>query len=424
MPFLRLRAVSLTFTRQSFHLRPPATTPTAYLTAKATMPIPSAGPIKVLHIINDLSVGGAEMMLYKFLSGADFSSYHPTVISLGRRSALDARIEELGVRVYHINMRPSKLPTPRQVWQLMSAVQRIRPHVIQCWMYHSCLAAELARMAVRHLPVVWSLHSCNNDLSLEKRMTVTIIRLCRLLSRRAAKIIYVSEESRRQHERMGYCVKNSVVIPNGFDMTSFAPSTEARASVRAELGVSDDQLLIGLVGRFHPMKDHINFLLAAKMLSNEYNAAHFLLVGREVDARNHVLRRHVAAWGLEGRAHLLGERHDIARLIAASDISSLSSSYGESFPLVVGEAMACGVPCVVTDVGDSAKIVGPTGLVVPPRNPAALAQAWRELIHLGSDGRAQLGVAARERIRENFMLASVTAQYETLFKSVLPPAAA
>jgi glycosyltransferase involved in cell wall biosynthesis len=375
----------------------------------------------VLHIINDLSVGGAEMMLYKFLSGADFSSYSPTVISLGRRSKLDARIEALGVPVYHIGMRPSKLPTRRQLWQLVSAVHRIKPQLIQGWMYHGCLAAELSRaVAARQAPVVWSIHSCNNDLTLEKRLTVTFIRLCRRLSARATKIIYVSEESRRQHEAMGYCARNSRVIPNGFDMTSFAPSTEARASVRAELGVSEDHLLIGLVGRFHPMKDHINFLLAATMLSKEFPASQFLLVGREVDAGNHVLRRHVAAWGLEGRAHLLGERNDIPRLIAASDISSLSSSYGESFPLVVGEAMACGVPCVVTDVGDSAKLVGPTGLVVPPRNPAALAQAWRELIHLGSDGRAQLGQAARERIRENFMLASVIAQYEALFRSVLP----
>jgi glycosyltransferase involved in cell wall biosynthesis len=381
---------------------------------------PSAEPISVLHVINDLSVGGAEMMLYKLLSGGDSRGFRRSVISLGRRSTLDPRIEALGVPVYNIDMRPSMPPTPGQLLRLFSAVRRVKPDLIQGWMYHGCLAAELARAgAARGARVVWSVHSCNSELSLEKRMTAAIIRLCARLSARPAKIIYVSEASRRQHEAMGYRPENSRVIPNGFDTTHFAPSTEARAAVRAELGVSEDHLLIGLVGRFHPMKDHLNFLRAAALLSEDYHAARFLLVGREVDADNPVLRRLIARWGLAGRAHLLGERGDIPRLIAASDICSLSSSYGESFPLVVGEAMACGVPCVVTDVGDAAKLVGTTGLVVPPRNSEALAEAWRELIRLGSAGRAQLGEAARERVRENFQLASVIAQYEALFSSVL-----
>jgi len=360
------------------------------------------------------------MMLYKLLSHGDPRGFRPAVVSLGRRSTLDARIEALGVPVYRIGMRPSSPPTPRQLGRLYSAVRRFKPDVIQGWMYHGCLAAELARAsAARRAPVVWSVHSCNDDLTLEKRMTAAIIRLCARLSSRPARIIYVSEASRRQHEAMGYSPENALVIPNGFDTTRFAPSTEARAAVRAELGVSEDELLIGLVGRFHPMKDHINFLRAASLLSEDNHAARFLLVGREVDADNPVLRRLLARWGLEGRAHLLGERSDIPRLIAASDICSLSSSYGESFPLVVGEAMACGVPCVVTDVGDAAKLVGPTGLVVPPRDSEALAEAWRELIRLGSAGRAQLGEAARERVREHFHLAAVTGQYEALFRSVL-----
>lgn len=360
------------------------------------------------------------MMLYKLLSHGDSRGFRPAVISLGKRSTLDARIEALGVPVYNIGMRPSKLPTPGQLRRLVSAVRQVNPDVIQGWMYHGCLAAEFARtFAARGAPVIWGLHSCNNDLTLEKRLTAAIIRLCGRLSARPAKIIYVSEASRQQHEAMGYHAQNAHVIPNGFDTTHFAPSTEARAEVRAELGVEEDHLLIGLVGRFHPMKDHINFLRAASLLSADYHAARFLLVGREVDADNPVLRRLLVRLGLEGRTHLLGERNDISRLIAASDICSLSSSYGESFPLVVGEAMACGVPCVVTDVGDAAKLVGPTGLVVPPRDSEALAEAWRELIRLGSAGRAQLGEAARARVRENFHVASVTAQYEALFRSVL-----
>lgn len=377
-------------------------------------------PIRLLHVISDLSVGGAEMMLYKLLSGADTGRFRPAVVSLGRRGTLDERVEALGIPVHNIGMRPARLPSPAELRRLASVVRRIAPDLIHGWMYHGCLAAQLARAtAARRARVVWSIHSCNDDLTLEKRLTASIIRLCGRLSRLPARIIYVSEESRRRHERMGYRAAGARVLPNGFDVTHFAPSSEARAAVRAELGVSEDHLLIGLVGRFHPMKDHINFLRAASLLSEDYHAAHFMLVGREVDGENGTLRDLVARWGLEGRAHLLGERGDVHRLIAASDICSLSSSYGESFPLVVGEAMACGVPCVVTDVGDAARLVGETGLVVPPQDSEALAEAWRELIRLGPPGRIQLGEAARERIRENFLLASVIARYEALYREVL-----
>ena len=384
------------------------------------MPKSNGEKIGVLHVINDLSIGGAEMMLYKLLSGADTGRFRHAVVSLGRPSKLDERVEALGVPVQHIGMRPAKPPTPTQLWRLASVVRRPAPDLIHGWMYHGCLAAGLARAtAARRAPTVWSVHSCNDDLTLEKRMTAAIIRLCGRLSRSPARIVYVSEESRRRHEAMGYRAGRAVVIPNGFDMTHFAPSSEARAAVRAELGVSEDHLLIGLIGRFHPMKDHINFLRAAALLSEDYPAARFLLVGREVDDYNPTLRGLIAECGLEGRAHLLGERADVHRLIAASDICSLSSSYGESFPLVVGEAMACGVPCVVTDVGDAGVLVGETGLVVPPQDSAALAEAWRELIRLGPPGRIRLGEAARERIRENFLLASVIARYEALYREVL-----
>jgi glycosyltransferase involved in cell wall biosynthesis len=357
------------------------------------------------------------MMLFKLLSGVDKRRFTTTVISLGRRSKLDKRIEALNIPVLNMDMKLGKVPTPRQIWRLLTTLRRLRPDLMQGWMYHGSLAAHLCASTVaRGAPELWTIHSCNYDLTLEKRLTSTIIRLCGWLSASPAKIIYVSEASRLQHEAMGYRGDKSQVITNGFDTAQFAPSPQARAAVRAELGMRDDQFLIGLVGRFHPMKDHLNFLRAAALLSEDNGAAQFLLAGREVDNGNQTVRRLLGKWNLEGRVHLLGERADTHNLIAALDVCSLSSSYGESFPLVVGEAMACGVPCVVTNVGDAAELVGTTGIVVPPRNPEALAQAWKKLIHLGPRGRAQLGEAARERIRENFLLAPVTTQYEALWE--------
>ena len=138
-----------------------------------------------------------------------------------------------------------------------------------------------------------------------------------------------------------------------------------------------------------------------------------------VDGRNGELRRLIHELGLERRTHLLGERHDIPRLTAALDVLSLSSRYGESFPIVIGEAMACAVPCVVTDVGDASWIVGDTGRTVPPRDAHALADAWAEMIDLGGEGRAALGRAALSRVKEFFPVKSVVRRYEVLYEDVL-----
>jgi glycosyltransferase involved in cell wall biosynthesis len=250
-------------------------------------------------------------------------------------------------------------------------------------------------------------------------MTLMMVRLCAPLSRLPSDIIFVSQSSRSEHKRFGYRIENSRVLPNGIDTHLFVPSNAARLSVRQELGLPEDAFLIGLVGRYHPMKDHNNFLKAAAQLLKVHPDLHFMLIGRGINPWNKALQGAIQDAGLRNQIHLLGERTDTPRLSAALDIFTLSSSYGESFPNVIGEAMACGVPCVVTDVGDASWIVGETGRVVPRRDPAALAEGWRELIALGEAGRKALGNAARLRVMESFPLESVVAQYEALYESAL-----
>ena len=172
------------------------------------------------------------------------------------------------------------------------------------------------------------------------------------------------------------------------------------------------------------MKDHINFFQAAALIVNDYPQVNFVLAGTDVDFNNSTLTELITELNLANRVHLLGERRDINRIIPALDILSLSSAFGEAFPLVVGEAMSCGVPCTVTDVGDSALIVADTGRVVPPQNSVALADAWKDLISIGDKGREALGKAARERIITSFSLESVVNRYEklyeTAFSNVIP----
>jgi glycosyltransferase involved in cell wall biosynthesis len=208
-----------------------------------------------------------------------------------------------------------------------------------------------------------------------------------------------------------------VVIPNGFDTRTFRPDVEARLALRQELRLNPDALLIGLAARFDPTKDHDNFLRAAAILAHAFPNVGFVLCGANIDAHNVALVQQIASLGLTQRCYLLGRRPDMPGIHAAMDLAT-SSSLSEAFPLAIGEAMACGVPCVATDVGDSALIVGPTGRIVPPREPAALAAAWSGLLAAGPTARQRLGRDARRRIEDMFELGTITRRYEALYESI------
>ncbi|MEC4817421.1 MAG: glycosyltransferase [Scytonema sp. PMC 1069.18] len=376
--------------------------------------------IVVLHIITGLSTGGAERMLYSLLSKINRLRFQPVVISLIDRGSYGDRIEALSIPVYTINMRQGIPPTPDVIWRLARLVHQIKPDLIQGWMYHGNLAAQLAHLFLKKQSTsLWSIHHSISSLKNEKKMTSAIIKWCAYLSQLPSKIIFVSKTSKLQHEALGYCSKNNHILPNGFDTSLFTPSVETRLSVREELHLPKDSLLIGLFGRYHPMKDHANFIQAAALLLKDYPDIHFLLAGTDINQDNQSLYQLIQDLGVFHQMHLLGERNDMARLTAALDVATSSSAYGEAFPMVIGEAMSCGVPCVVTDVGDSPWIVGNTGRVVPPKQPEALASAWKELIVLGSDGRHTLGQAARNRILQSFSLEKVVAQYENLYETAL-----
>jgi glycosyltransferase involved in cell wall biosynthesis len=378
-----------------------------------------AGQVKIAHVITGLNTGGAETMLYKLLSGMDRGTFEARVVSLTDVGPVGEKIRALGVPVRALGMRRG-VPDPRGVWQLTRWLKEDKPNLVQTWMYHADLVGGLAARLAGNIPVVWGVRHSNLDPGGNKRTTIWTAKACARLSHRLPiRIVCCSETSRAVHTELGYAHKKMVVIPNGFDLTAFKPDPAARESVRQELGISKDALLIGLVGRFDPQKDHRNFVAAAARLSAAYPEVHFPLCGDGATWDNAELAGWIEAAGIRQRFHLLGRREDMPRLTAALDIASSSSSYGEGFPNIIGEAMACGVPCVVTDVGDSAFIVGDTGLVVPPRDPDALATAWRKLIELGPEGRRRLGAVARRRVEERFSLPTVVSQYQKLYRGVI-----
>lgn len=371
--------------------------------------------MRILHVITGLPVGGAELMLLKLLR-ANAAHCEPCVISLGPEGKIGVEISKLGIPVHSLNLRRF-FPNPAAVGSGLSAAQRFRPHLIQGWMPHGNLMAMLAGMWLPiGVSVVWNIRNSLNDLNNERRMTAAAIRLGAALSWYPAKIIYNSHVAAIQHEGIGYRRAKTVIIPNGFDCQMFRSSADARSSVRAELGIRDDALLVGLIARYHPMKDHAGFLRAAGRVAQRYLDVYFLLAGTGVVAQEPQLMRAVTEAKLQDRVFLLGERSDIARLTAALDISCSASAWAEGFSNAIGEAMASGVPCVVTDIGDSTYIVSDTGVSVPPSQPEMLAKAIGDLIDAGPDYRRNLGIAARQRIETQFSLESVAHRYEDLYR--------
>jgi glycosyltransferase involved in cell wall biosynthesis len=375
-------------------------------------------PLKLLYIISDLSIGGAEMALFRLLEKTDLRRFEPIVVSLINQGCLSQQIEALGIPVHTLGMKPGK-PSLVGLCRLVALINKLEPKLIVGWMHHSCVAAEVANWFTRRrVPTVWSLHYAMTAGSGLTKLTAAVLKTGRVLSRFPSRIIYVSKTGERHHERASYQMDRSCVIPNGIDVKRFKPSQQARTAVRNELGLSEHEVLIGLVGRYHPMKDHANFLKAASLIAKNYPKVHFVLIGRGVDKDNQNLQSTIDLLNLRGRVHLLGERHDTDVLSGALDIFSLSS-YDESCPNVIGESMACGVPCVVTDVGDAGYLVGDTGTLVPPRDSSALARAWEEMLAIAPHERRELGQRARARILERFPIERIAQEYGSLFEAVV-----
>lgn len=371
-------------------------------------------PATILHLITGLASGGAEMMLYKLVSGMDRQRFRPVVVSLTTGGAVAERIADLGIPVHSLGMRRGQ-PTPQSLWWLATLLRRERPAILQTWLYHADLLGLLVAPLAGGMPVIWNVRSSNMDMSHYSRLSAWTVRACARLSQHPRAVVINSATGRAFHERSGYRPREWALIPNGFDLQQFRPDAAARAATRAELGIPPDAFAVGLMARRDPMKDHPTFLRAAALLRHRHPEVHFILAGQGVTSEDPELRRLIEAGDLGAHAHLLGERRDMPQLLAALDVASLTSTFGEGFPNVVGEAMACAVPCVVTDAGDAAAIVGDTGFVVPFRDPAAIAAAWERLIDLPPEERQALATRARQRVAEHYSLAAIIGQYEDLY---------
>jgi glycosyltransferase involved in cell wall biosynthesis len=374
--------------------------------------------ISVTHLITGTSAGGAETMLHRLVSWTDRERFDVSVISLTTAGEIGRRMIDEGVSFHSIEASKGGLD-PAALLRLIRHLRHTRPDILQTWMYHADLAGGIAARFARSIPVAWGIHHSDLDPDHIKKRTIRVAKWCARLSRRLPeRIVCCSRASMETHAAIGYDRERMVLIQNGFDTSLFAPDSGARSSVRKELGLDRDTPLVGLVARYHPQKDHATFFRAAGILHAGMPDVRFVLCGKGVTAENRDLAVLTDEAGLEGSVFLLGRRADIPRIQASLDIASSSASSGEAFPIIIGEAMSCGVPCVVTSVGDSAEIVGDCGVVIEPGDPEALATGWKKILTMRSGDRTALAGRCRKRIEDKFEIGAVTARYEIMYLGI------
>lgn len=376
-------------------------------------------PARIALVITGLGLGGAEAMLFKLLQRLDRRRFAPAVVSLTDVGEYGPRIEGLGIPVHAMGMRPG-LPSPVALLRLVRTLSALEPDLVHTWMYHADLLGGLSARLAGVSEVVWGIRHTDLSRGNNKASTLMVVKLCASLSGMVPRrILSCSDRARENHVRIRYAASKFRVIPNGFELERFAPGgLAARVSVRAELGLIPSTPLVGHIGRFHPQKNHAGLLGAFAAIHQQMREVHFLLAGPGVQQGAGQLWRMVTEAGLESRCHLLGQREDIPRLLSALDVLA-SSSHGEAFPNVLGEAMACEVPCAVTDVGDCAEIVGDTGRVVPAGDMEDLARAVLDLLRLPLAAREALGRRARARIASRYEIGDVVRQYEDFYLETL-----
>lgn len=366
--------------------------------------------VKVLHVISGLNGGGAEAVLYRLCLHGDPDRHQ--VISMGDGGKFGPMLEELGIRVDTLKMPRGRL-TAQGLWRLFWLVRRSRADVVQTWMYHADLVGGiLARLAGKR-QVFWGIRHTTLDPRLSSRSALLAAGMSARVSRFVPrKIVCCAKKAAEIHANLGYDKTRMVVISNGYDLNSFKPDLPARQKVRNKLRLNADTPLLGFVARFDPQKDHANLISALGILVRSGLNIHCLLVGSGIDHSNSVLTAQIDAEGITSHVTLFGQSEDIPAIMNALDLHVMSSAFGEAFPNVLAEAMACGTPCVSTDVGDAAAIVGTSGRIVPPCNPEKLATAISDmLLERNSPGWSERCEAARDHITEHFSIETMVDGY-------------
>lgn len=371
-------------------------------------------PLRVVHIISGLGQGGAETVLHRLVTAPDQDTEH-IVVSMGDNGVFGPRLTSAGIPVYTLGMR-GLAGTVKGAWQLHRLLRSLAPDVVQTWMYHADLVGGLIARLAGVRAVSWGIRNSGADLAKSSPASRMLAGVSAPLSRLIpAVVVACAQNAVQRHRRWGYDGDRMIVVPNGYDLSIWQPDPDARVQVRDEWTVTDDTIVVGSVARWNPLKDHEN-LIAAMAQVRQGDTLRLVLVGQGMETGNAELMALLHRHGVADRTVLLGMRDDVQRVMQGFDIHVLSSR-AEGFPNVVAEAMAAGVLCVVTDVGDAAYIVDDAGWIVPARNASALAQGIEQAaaVVATAEGQAR-ATRGRQRVTGLFSLATMVANWQTVWR--------
>lgn len=374
-------------------------------------------PLKVVHIISGLGQGGAETVLYR-LATAPGQNVRHSVISMGAEGVFGPRLREAGIPVHTLNMQnPAGLL--KGLWNMHRLLRELKPDVVQTWMYHADLIGGMVARLAGIRAVCWGIRNSGADLHKSSLSARVFSWLCaRSSAWIPAVIVSCAESAAIRHQAWGYRADRMQVIPNGYDLSRWQADAQARQQVREQWGVTDDTPVIGSVARWNPLKDHQNLVAALALSLRKHPSMRCVLIGHGMEASNTELSALLNRHGVAGQVILLGRRDDVPYLMNGLDIHVLSSR-AEGFPNVVAEAMASGVACVVTDVGDAAMMVDDASVVAPPQNPQALSTAIDTVVdQLGTPAHAERVQRGRERVGRLFSLEAMVNNYHKVWGRV------
>lgn len=374
--------------------------------------------MKIVHVITGLEDGGAEGVLFRLV--ANDNSNHHVVISLTDMGKYGDLLSNLHIEIYCVDMKQNYLIF--SLYNLYKLMRKLQPDVVQTWMYHADLIGGLVAKICKVKKIFWNIRHSTIDSGHTRKSTVLIAKINAYFSRFLPnKIVCCAQSALDIHKNIGYKSSIMTVIPNGYDFHNFNINQKYREEFRKDFCIERDDFLIGMVARYNPQKDHKNLLKAFRLLlnTNKCNKIKLMLIGSSINTKNQELVSIIECLDLSKNVVLLGPRDDINIVMNGLDLHVLSSYAGEGFPNVIAEAMACGTPCISTDVGDAKYIVENCGWIVEPRSHLELKNSMENCLKIYENDKewSNLCISAHKQIINNYDITSMISKYNNVWES-------